>query len=109
MMSGLALPLFQLMDAFMGRVKYDSFLGAESFHVRSWLPMNVRAFIAAIEYHYPIHAYIRESGNPCLQGVFRGIVESYAGERGFMGTHRCKSGSVWDDGRFPLISGTKSY
>nr|XP_036575257.1 sulfite reductase flavoprotein alpha-component [Colletotrichum truncatum]KAF6781801.1 sulfite reductase flavoprotein alpha-component [Colletotrichum truncatum] len=90
MMSGLALPLFQLMDAFLGRVKYDSFIGSESFHVRSWLPMNVRAFIAAIEYHYPIHAYIKASGDHCLKGVLHGIVESYAGERGFMGTHRYK-------------------
>ena len=89
-MSGLALPLFQLMDAFLGRTKYESFLGAESFHVRSWLPMNVRAFIAAIEYHYPVHAYVLESGDPCLKGILHGIVESYAGERGFMGTHRCK-------------------
>lgn len=93
MMSGLALALFQLMDVFIGRVKYNSFLGAESFHVRSWLPMNIRAFIAAIEYHFPVHAYVMASGDPCLKGIFHGIVESYAGERGFMGTHRCKSNS----------------
>lgn len=82
------------MDVFLGRVKYLTFLGTESFHGRSWLPMNSRAFIAAIEYHYPIAAYIKASGDPCLSGVLNGIVESYAGERGFMGTHRCKLSDV---------------
>jgi hypothetical protein len=79
------------MDSFLGRVKYNSFLGTEAFHVRSWQPMNIRAFLAAIEYHYQVPAYVKASGDPCLMGVLQGIVESYAGERGFLGTHRCKS------------------
>ncbi|KAK3315893.1 hypothetical protein B0H66DRAFT_273438 [Apodospora peruviana] len=88
--SGLQFFPFLVMDAFLGRKKYDSFLGAEAIHLRAWLPSNVRAFIAAIEYHYPVHQYVRESGDPRLMGVFEGIVEAYAGERGFMGTHRYK-------------------
>ena len=52
--------------------------------------MNIRAFIAAVEYHYQVPAFVKASGNPRLMGVLEGIVESYAGERGFMGTHRYK-------------------
>ncbi|KAF2261865.1 hypothetical protein CC78DRAFT_499454 [Lojkania enalia] len=89
-LSGLALPLFLLMDAFIGRTKYTSFLGVEAVHLRRWLPLNIRAFIAAIENHYRVPEFIKASGDPRLQGVLEGLIESYAGERGFMGTHRYK-------------------
>jgi sulfite reductase alpha subunit-like flavoprotein/predicted heme/steroid binding protein len=89
-LSGLALPLFLLMDAFIGRTKYVSFLGIEAVHLRRWLPLNIRAFITAIEQHYQIPDYVKSSGDPRLEGVLEGIIESYAGERGFMGTHRYK-------------------
>ncbi|KAF2008150.1 sulfite reductase flavo protein alpha-component [Amniculicola lignicola CBS 123094] len=89
-LSGLALPLFLLMDAFIGRTKYASFLGIEAVHLRRWLPLNIRAFIAAIENHYRIPEYIKTSGDSRLEGVLEGLIESYAGERGFMGTHRYK-------------------
>ncbi|KAK5658019.1 hypothetical protein OQA88_2573 [Cercophora sp. LCS_1] len=88
--SGLQFPPFLVMDAFLGRKKYDSFLGAEGLHLRAWLPSNLRAFIAAIEYHYRIPEFVKQSGDPRLMGVMDGIVEAYTGERGFMGTHRYK-------------------
>ncbi|KAK3938520.1 sulfite reductase [NADPH] flavoprotein alpha-component [Diplogelasinospora grovesii] len=88
--SGLQFPPFLVMDAFLGRKKYDSFLGAEGLHLRAWLPSNWRAFIAAIEHHYRIPEFVRESGDLRLMGVLDGIVEAYTGERGFMGTHRYK-------------------
>ncbi|KAI3557410.1 sulfite reductase flavoprotein alpha-component [Colletotrichum abscissum] len=88
--SGLQFPPYLLMDAFLGRKKYDSFLGNEGLHLRAWLPSNLRAFIASVEYHYRIPEYVRESGDPRLMGVLDGIIEAYTGERGFMGTHRYK-------------------
>ncbi|OAL18779.1 hypothetical protein AYO20_11699 [Fonsecaea nubica] len=89
-LSGLALPVFLLMDAFIGRRKYDSFLGREALHLRAWLPMNIRAFIAAVEYHYQVPAFVKESGDPRLMGVMEGILEAYLSERGWFGTHRYK-------------------
>lgn len=89
-LSGLALPVFLLMDAVIGRTKYDTFLGKEALHLRAWLPMNIRAFIAAVEYHYQIPTFVKESNDPRLMGVWDGIIESYLGERGWMGTHRYK-------------------
>ncbi|PKS13124.1 hypothetical protein jhhlp_000466 [Lomentospora prolificans] len=88
--SGLQFSPYLLMDAFLGRKKYDSFLGNEGLHLRAWLPSNLRAFIAAIEYHYRIPEFVVESGDPRLMGVLDGIIEAYTGERGFMGTHRYK-------------------
>ncbi|KAJ4288748.1 hypothetical protein N0V88_007282 [Collariella sp. IMI 366227] len=88
--SGLQFPPFLVMDAFLGRKKYDSFLGKEGLHLRAWLPSNWRAFIAAIEYHYSIPEFVKQLGDPRLMGVLDGIIEAYTGERGFMGTHRYK-------------------
>ncbi|KAI1340878.1 cytochrome b5-like Heme/Steroid binding domain-containing protein [Xylariaceae sp. FL0016] len=88
--SGLQFPPYLVMDAFLGRKKYTSFLGAEGVHLRAWLPSNLRAFIAAIEYHYRIPEFVEQSGDPRLMGVLDGIVEAYTGERGFMGVHRYK-------------------
>ena len=88
--SGLQFPPYLVMDAFLGRAKYESFLGAEGVHLRAWLPSNWRAFIASIEYHYRIPDFVAQSGDPQLIGALDGIVEAYTGERGFMGTHRYK-------------------
>ena len=88
--SGLQFPPYLVMDAFLGRKQYDSFLGAEGVHLRAWLPSNWRAFIAAIEYHYRVPEFVAQSGDPRLMGVMDGIVEAYTGERGFMGAHRYK-------------------
>jgi sulfite reductase alpha subunit-like flavoprotein/predicted heme/steroid binding protein len=88
--SGLQFPPYLVMDAFLGRTKYESFLGAEGVHLRAWLPSNWRAFIAAIEYHYRIPEFVAQSGDQRLIGALDGIVEAYTGERGFMGTHRYK-------------------
>ncbi|KAI0110397.1 cytochrome b5-like Heme/Steroid binding domain-containing protein [Nemania sp. FL0031] len=88
--SGLQFPPYLVMDAFLGRKKYSSFLGAEGVHLRAWLPSNLRAFIASIEYHYRVPEFVEQSGDPRLLGVLDGIIEAYTGERGFMGVHRYK-------------------
>lgn len=84
--SGLQFPPYLVMDAFLSRTKYESFLGVEGLHIRAWMPSNLRAFIAAIEYHYQIPEYVAKSNDPRLMGALDGIVEAYTGERGFMGT-----------------------
>lgn len=66
------------------RKNFSSFLGIESIHLRAWMPLNIRAFLAAIENHFPVVPYVKASGDPRLIGVLDAIVESYAGEKGFM-------------------------
>lgn len=79
--SGLQFPPYLLMDAFLGRKKYDSFLGAEGIHLRAWQPSNLRAFIAAVENFYSVPEFVMKSGDPRLMGLLDGIVEAYTGER----------------------------
>ncbi|KAM7208397.1 alpha subunit of putative sulfite reductase [Naviculisporaceae sp. PSN 640] len=88
--SGLQFPPFLVMDAFLRRRKYDSFLGAEGLHLRAWMPSNLRAFIAAVDLHYSVPDYVKQSGDPRLMGVFEGILEIYCGSRGFLSTHSFK-------------------
>ncbi|KAF5003677.1 hypothetical protein FDECE_9787 [Fusarium decemcellulare] len=88
--SGLQFPPYLMMDAFLGRTTYSSFLGVEAVHLRAWIPSNHRAFIAAVQYHYSVPEFVKKSGDPRLMGLLDGIVEAYAGERGFMGVHRYK-------------------
>ncbi|THU86919.1 hypothetical protein K435DRAFT_867765 [Dendrothele bispora CBS 962.96] len=91
-LSGLFLPIFQVMDTFLQRTSFTSFLGVESKHLRAWMPLNIRAFLAAIESEFDVVGYIRRGGrrDERLVGVLDAIVESYVGEKGFMGTHRYK-------------------
>jgi FAD binding domain len=84
------------LDAFLGRKEYDTYLGRDAVNLRKWLPFNIRAFIVALERNYNVSEYILNSGNARLKGVLIGIVESYAGERGFMGVHRCTSSHYCD-------------
>jgi hypothetical protein len=63
--------------------------------LRKWLPLNIRQFVVAIEQHYSIPEYVSKSGDSRLRGVLNGIVQSYAGERGFMGVHRCQISSFF--------------
>ncbi|KAF9692758.1 hypothetical protein EKO04_009252 [Ascochyta lentis] len=88
--SGLQFPPYLVMDAFLGRKKYDSFLGAEGVHLRAWLPSNLRAFIASIEYHYRIPEYVKASGDARLAHQIYTKPDLKIGERGFMGAHRYK-------------------
>src|SRR5271156_3801816 len=77
------------MDAFLGRTQYSSYLGRDALNLRRWLPFNVRAFVLAIDRYYNVPDYVLQSADPRLIGVLSGIMESYSGERGFMGNHRC--------------------
>jgi hypothetical protein len=82
-------PMFHATDVFLGRSNYDSMLGKEALHLREWMPANHRAFLQALA-GVDTAAYIAHSNNPCLQGLWRSLIEAYAGERGFLGTHRYK-------------------
>jgi hypothetical protein len=77
------------MDAFLGRTQYSSYLGTDALNLRKWLPFNVRAFVISIDRYYNVPDYVLNSRDQRLIGVLSGIVESYSGERGFMGNHRC--------------------
>lgn len=88
-LSGLFSPMFHAMDCFIGRKLYDSVLGKEALHLRANLPPVQQEFFTALS-EISVASYIAKGEDLCLQGLWRSIIESYAGERGFLGTHRYK-------------------
>lgn len=107
--SGLYVPLFHALDAFLGRTKFDSALGVEALHLRKWFPPNWRKLISALgESTLSVRAYAMKvesqrraadaSGQHCalppLRRIYEQTLEAYAGERGWMGTHRFKGAAA---------------
>eukprot|EP00736_Rhodelphis_marinus_P005759 Rmarinus@m.13722 len=92
--SGLMSPMFHVLDTFLGRDSHKSFLGQEVLQVRKCMPKNWRDFIEAVG-EYPISQFITDVGiegmeTRRLHGLYRGLLDAYAGERGFLGAHRYK-------------------
>ena len=97
--SGLYVPLFHALDCFLGRTNYTSGLGIEALHLRKWFPKNWRDLCEALATpSLSIRAYAdrvegrRAAGEalPPLRRMYDQALESYAGERGWLGTHRYK-------------------
>eukprot|EP00736_Rhodelphis_marinus_P010532 Rmarinus@m.4439 len=95
-LSGFMNPLFHVLDSFIGRKKYDSFLGKEAAHLRAWMPSNWKNFIDAVS-KFPITKFLADNENTDnpdikqMSGVMQGLLDGYAGERGFLGAHRYKT------------------
>ena len=87
--SGTSSPVFNLLDAFLGRKQFESFLGKEILMLRHGYPQHWRNFLTAVE-EVSITDYIIESKNPRLTALLKDAVENYAGEGGFLGRHRMK-------------------
>lgn len=89
-LSGLGSPMFHAIDCFLGRKNYESQLGAEALFIRSFMPAAHIKFFEALN-EISVGDYCsQQADNPELKGLFNGILESYAGERGLLGTHRYK-------------------
>ena len=87
--SGTSSPIFNLFDTFLGRQSYQTFLGKEIMLLRSGYPIQWRQFLDAVG-KVSLSTYVERSGDSELRGVFKELVESYAGTNGFLGRHRMK-------------------
>jgi len=87
--SGSGAPAFHLLDTFFGRVDYDSRLGHEMLELRSWYPAQWRTFFDAIS-EVSVSAFVEQSGDPVLQGIYKDAALSYAGDDGFLTQHMIK-------------------
>ena len=111
--SGLYCPVFHVLDAFFERSAYSTALGIEALHLRSWFPANWRKLIEAVaDARCSVRTYAmqletkrrhqqqrkleevmekeEERDLPPILALYLSALESYAGERGWMGTHRYK-------------------
>ena len=89
-MSGLASPMFHAIDCFLGRANYESDLGVEGLFIRKFMPPAHQKFFEALNAVSVGHYCCNVADNPELKGLFLGCLETYAGERGLLGTHRYK-------------------
>ena len=87
--SGAAAAGLQALDGFLGRKTYETPLGKEAQHVADNYAPNVRRFVAAMG-ELPVRDFVIESGIPALRGLFQNVVDTYAGDRGYLGVHRRK-------------------
>jgi ferredoxin-NADP reductase len=87
--SGAAAPIFQVLDVFLGRSRYDSRVGRESKLLRPGFSPNLQAFIAGLE-AAPMVGLVAKC-SPELRGLWYALIDAYAGDRGFLGVHRRKA------------------
>ena len=87
---GTAAPLFQVLDAFLGRRTYDSLLGKEVRRLHNVAPPLQRAFVDAVG-EMPLGAFLAQAGTPTLRGLARALMEVYAGGQGLLQAHRIKA------------------
>ena len=87
--AGAASPVFQLMDAFLGRRFHDSRLGKEVVAMRELLPVHQLRFLRAVD-QVSVRDHIAARGGRRLQTVWDGLLDAYGGEKGYLGAHRLK-------------------
>ncbi len=87
--SGTSSPFFHLIDTFIERAKYDTILGKEALFIREWYPEHWRNFLNAVD-QVSITKYINQQNDEELNGAFYSFIESYSGDKGFLGVHRRK-------------------
>jgi len=88
--SGIASPIFHLLDEFLGRQTYTTRLGEEMTHIRAWYPPNWQNFLKAIG-QISVADYVEKSRSKTLKGIFQETRQAYVAETGFLGRHRLKA------------------
>ncbi|MEA2844715.1 MAG: hypothetical protein QOJ69_2386, partial [Actinomycetota bacterium] len=88
--SGAAAPIFQLLDAFVGRSRFDSRIGRETRSLQSGYPREMREFLHALA-GTSVGAYVGRCGSRRLSGLWQGLLDAYVGNHGFLGVHRRKA------------------
>jgi sulfite reductase (NADPH) flavoprotein alpha-component len=87
--SGTSSPIFNTLDVFFGRRRYETFLGREIVQLRDTYPPLWREFIAAL-HEISVSDYVASRGNAHLSGLLHDARSIYAGPNGFLGRHRMK-------------------
>jgi sulfite reductase alpha subunit-like flavoprotein len=87
---GTAAPLFQVLDAFLGRQEHASVLGREVQRLHDIAPPLVRSFVRAVA-ERPLAPHLERTGAPSLRGLARELLDVYAGEQGLLQLHRIKA------------------
>jgi sulfite reductase (NADPH) flavoprotein alpha-component len=87
--SGTSSPIFNTLDVFFRRDRFQTFLGREIQQLRDTYPPAWRELLVALS-EVSVPAYVERTNNANLKGLLREVVTTYAGENGFLGRHRMK-------------------
>ncbi len=87
--SGTSSPIFNALDVFLGRKRFDTFLGREIHALRSTYPPLWRKYIAAL-HEVSVPDYVARKQRPALTGLLHDVIDAYSGSGGFLGRHRMK-------------------
>lgn len=87
--SGTTSPIFNTLDLFFGRKRYESFLGREIQLLREHYPPAWQAFLHAVS-QVSVSDYVARCDRPSLRRAYREALDMYCGDQGFLGRHRVK-------------------
>jgi cytochrome b involved in lipid metabolism len=87
--SGTAAPLFQALDVFIGRRRFESRVGREARDLRPGLSPHFRAFLEALE-QVSVADFAAQCDSASTKGLWHSLLEAYVGRDGFLAVHRRK-------------------
>ena len=88
--SGAAAPLFQALDGFIGRRRFESVVGRESYSLRQTFSPHFRAFLEALEQE-SVADFVAQCDSVVTKGLWHSLLEAYTGHDGFLAVHRRKA------------------
>lgn len=87
--SGTSSPIFNALDVFLGRKRFETFLGVEIHGLRATYPPLWRRFVAAL-HEVSVRDYVDRKNKAELSGLWHEVIDAYSGQGGFLGRHRTK-------------------
>lgn len=87
--SGTSSPIFNFLDVFFGRKKFESFLGKEIRQLRGTYPPLWQELLVGLS-EVSVGDYIAKIDDANLTGLWREGLDAYTGDQGFLGRHRMK-------------------
>lgn len=87
--SGTAAPTFHLLDAFLQRQQFDSRLGHESRRLAEASPPAWRELMDAVS-QFSLPERVESHAPAATRALLRELLQAYAGDHGFLATHRLK-------------------
>jgi sulfite reductase alpha subunit-like flavoprotein/cytochrome b involved in lipid metabolism len=88
--SGTAQPQIHALDAFLERRDYGSLVGQQSVYLAGFFPRHWQELVAALR-EVSVRQYVEDTRNITLRGIYNAMLDSYVGDRGWMGLHRIKA------------------
>lgn len=88
--SGIELPMFHVLDQFIGRTNFNTELGLQMKKRRLNLPKRIQEFLETFN-QISLSDYVCKSDSNCLKFTFSELFENYLGPNGFLTYHQRKA------------------